>query len=119
MLGNDQEIVRFDLEKVDIIEKSFVSLSERVDKKKRELDNIKKDISERSIEKKKLEEEIVSMQIFLKELSEAVATNEKVLAYNTDKEQFLNRKEADLIKYEQRVEKQREEINNDNKMKFE
>jgi len=75
-------------------------------------------LSEKIFEKQIIEAEIVSLLEIKEGSSEKIEASEKVLAYISLKEQFLNRKEADLIKYENRVEKMRKDIGNNNQMKF-
>ena len=104
---------------IEIIEASLKSVSETVEKKRTELSKIKDELSEKELEKKTVEAEIVSLLEIKEGSSEKIEEGEKVLAYISLKEQFLNRKEADLIKYEKRVEKMRQDTNNNNQMKFE
>ena len=103
---------------IEITEATFKSVSETVENKRTELGRIKDELSEKIFEKQIIEAEIVSLLEIKEGSSEKIEASEKVLAYISLKEQFLNRKEADLIKYENRVEKMRKDIGNNNQMKF-
>jgi chromosome segregation ATPase len=82
------------------------------------LDSTRKDLVQTLAQKQIIERDIISLQEVKQELRDSVAANEKRAEYLAEKEQFLNRKEADLFKYEQRVEKMRESVGNRIKMIF-
>lgn len=104
--------------KVNVQQEALFSIEDKVKKEREILSETKGGIHDALAEKRLLEADIVALQELKSELKEAVAASEKMMTYLAEKEQFLNRKEADLIKYEKRVEKMREDAGNKIKMKF-
>lgn len=113
-----EEYIISSQEKVRAQEELFVSIGEKVGEAKRILDGVRSEQDVVLKEKRSVEMDIVALQEVRNELKELVAASEEKMAYLAEKEQFLNRKEADLIKYEKRVEKMREDTGNKNKMTF-
>lgn len=120
------------LEELEWSKKRLVSLQDSIGIKKEtfdkvadELEGVRKILLEAKIElnytnakKLEAEKEILFLQKLKKELEDKVAASENLLSYLSEKEQSLNRKEADLVKYEKRVEKMRLDAGNKIKMKF-
>lgn len=104
--------------KLNTQQSTLFSIKDELSKKRKLLSEANNEFNTILIEKRSVEADIISLQELKKELKEAIESNEKKLEYLADKEQFLNRKEADLIKYEKRVEKMREDAGNKNKMSF-
>ena len=105
-------------EEIDYLKKTHSIVVERMNEAGKFLNRIKSEISSAESEKNFIEQDIISLKELKKEISCAISAHEKKLSDMAEKEQFLNRKEADLIKYEKRVEKMREDAGNKNKMKF-
>lgn len=105
-------------DKVSATQKSFNTVVERVNEARKVFDIVNSELNISRGEKRAVEADIIALQELKSELKEAVAASEKMMTYLAEKEQFLNRKEADLIKYEKRVEKMREDAGNKNKMSF-
>lgn len=78
----------------------------------------KQELNKLIIDKQSIEKDIISLQEVKQELRGVIAASEERVSYLSEKEQFLNRKETDLIKYEKRVEKLREDTGNKNRMIF-
>lgn len=93
-------------------------VNEKVKEAREVLSTVKQGLNEVIIEKQSVEEDIISLQEVKKEIGGVIAASEEKLSYLSEKEQFLNRKEADLIKYEERVEKMRKDAGNEIKMTF-
>lgn len=105
-------------DKVSATQKNLNTIEERVNETRKVLDTVNSELSILCEAKRAVDADIVALQELRSELKESVAASEKMMAYLAEKEQFLNRKEADLIKYEKRVEKMREDAGNKNKMSF-
>lgn len=105
-------------DRVSSTQKNFNTIAERVNEARKVLDTVNSELNISRGAKRAVEADIVALQELKSELKESVAASEKAMAYLAEKEQFLNRKEADLIKYEKRVEKMREDAGNKVKMIF-
>ena len=104
--------------KANIQQETLYFIEDKVRKEREVLGEAKSELNSVLAEKHTIEADIISLQELKTDLKESVALAEKTLEYLAEKEQFLNRKEADLIKYEKRVEKMREDTGNKNTMKF-
>lgn len=105
-------------DKISATQKNFNTIAERVNEVRKALDTVNGELNISRGLKQTVEADIVALQELRSELKEAIAASEKMMTYLAEKEQFLNRKEADLIKYEKRVEKMREDAGNKYKMIF-
>lgn len=105
-------------DKIGATQKNLNIVEERVNGARKALDAVNSELSISRGAKQAVEADIVALQELRSELKELIAASEGKMAYLAEKEQSLNRKEADLIKYEKRVEKMREDAGNKNKMIF-
>lgn len=105
-------------EKIEVAKKTLDSFMERVSEVRKLLDGKKEELDIQAREKRKIEGVIDSLKELKKGIVDIVTSSEKSRDYLAEKEQFLNRKEADLLKYEDRLTKQREEAGNNNRMQF-
>jgi chromosome segregation ATPase len=97
---------------------SFESVSERLNDVKKKVNEANIELDNILLKKHQLERDIFELEGKKKEFQEFVDASENFLSYFSEKEQFLNRKEADLLKYEKQLEKKRKDIGNNNEMKF-
>jgi chromosome segregation ATPase len=103
---------------IALVRASFESVSERLNDVKKKVNEANIELDNILLKKHQLERDIFELEGKKKEFQEFVDASENFLSYFSEKEQFLNRKEADLLKYEKQLEKKRKDIGNNNEMKF-
>jgi chromosome segregation ATPase len=103
---------------ISIGQDTLASFSKRVDERAELLAEIKEKLGVILEERDVLEKDVLFLQDEKSRLGRDIEASEILLANMAKKEQFLNRKEEDLQKYEDRVKKQRLEVGNINPMNF-
>lgn len=99
-------------------EGSLSTISQQKEKLGKDILSLRQDLDKITNDKYLEELAVVSLKDLGKELRSKNKDIEEVLYYLQEKEKFLNRKEADLLKYENRVAKMRQESGNIIEMKF-
>lgn len=104
--------------KVHNEQEALDNVSGKVEDRKKVLEEEDRKLNDVLDQKRSIELDIVSLQDLRMELKESIDSFEEKINYLGEKEQSLNRKEADLIKYEERIKKVRKEMGNNNPMIF-
>jgi len=107
------------LEKISVSSETFTMVATRVNEVRKTLYRVKSELTVMEEEKKLVEQDIISLHEVKKELADSVAASQGLLDEASKRQQYLNRREIDLQKYEKRVEDMRKEAGITSEMKLE